>query len=98
MSATLSDAPALRGVITSPLLIGGVSTAAEDNRYFTTVEALSAEPIAHVASASVSDARRAVDAAAAARPLWAATSPAERPEVLQRAASLLHDPKDEIGP
>src|SRR5205807_5570925 len=47
---------------------------------------------------SVSDARRAVDAAAAAGPVWAATSPAERREILQRAASLLHDRKDEIVP
>ncbi|MHC2379646.1 NAD-dependent succinate-semialdehyde dehydrogenase [Bradyrhizobium liaoningense] len=40
------------------------------------------EVIAHVANASVADALAAVDAAAAAAPAWAATSPRQRAEIL----------------
>jgi acyl-CoA reductase-like NAD-dependent aldehyde dehydrogenase len=85
-------------IVTSDLVIGGVATTPRDDRYFTTTDAVTGEPIARVAAASVSDARRAVDAAAAALPEWAATGPGARREILQRAAALLGERAGELIP
>jgi vanillin dehydrogenase len=78
------------------LLIGGKFVAAEDGRYFETIEALTGEPIARVAAASVNDANRAVDAAADALPQWAGLPPAARRAVLERAAQLLEERSADI--
>ena len=58
MSSIASESAVRPGIITSDLLIGGVQTAPEGDRYYTTTEAVTGEPIANVAAASVSDARR----------------------------------------
>ena len=98
MSSIASESAVRPGIITSDLLIGGVQTAPEGDRYYTTTEAVTGEPIANVAAASVSDARRAVEAAATALPQWAAVSPGERRAILQRAAALLGERAKEIVP
>jgi vanillin dehydrogenase len=98
MPSITSDSVAREDIVSSELFIGGVPTAAESGRYFTTTEAVTGEPIANVAAASVSDARRAVEAAAAALPEWAAVSPGERRAILQRAAALLEEQAKEIVP
>ncbi|MBO4253326.1 aldehyde dehydrogenase [Streptomyces griseorubiginosus] len=82
---------------TCDLLIDGRRVPAETERYIDTTEALTGKPIARVAAASVADARRAVDAAAAALPAWSALPPARRREVLERAAALLEARAEEIS-
>jgi acyl-CoA reductase-like NAD-dependent aldehyde dehydrogenase len=98
MPSITSDSETRQEIITSDLFIGGVQTNPEGGRYFTTTEAVTGEPIAHVAAASVSDARRGVDAAALALPAWAAMAPGARREILQRAAALLSERAGEIVP
>src|SRR5215207_1702051 len=98
MPSITSDSETRQEIITSDLFIGGVQTNPEGGRYFTTTEAVTGEPIAHVAAASVSDARRAVDAAALALPAWAAMAPGARRELLQRAAVLLSERAGEMVP
>jgi acyl-CoA reductase-like NAD-dependent aldehyde dehydrogenase len=98
MPSITSDPVAREDIVSSDLFIGGVPIAAENGRFFTTTEAVTGAPIANVAAASVSDARRAVEAAAAALPEWAAVSPGERRAILQRAAALLEERAKEIVP
>jgi len=88
MPSITSDSMTREDIVSSELSIGGVPTAPEDGRYFTTTEAVTGEPIARVAAASAADARRAVDAAAAAPPEWAGVVPGERRAILLRAAGL----------
>lgn len=96
MSATEIEAP-LPGVVrTSDLFIAGEDVAARDGRYYRTIEALTGEPIAQVAAASVEDVGRAVDAAAHALARWSGLPPAARRSVLERAAVLLGERADEI--
>ena len=68
MSATEIEASTSGAVRTSDLLIAGERVAARDGRYYETTEALTGEPIARVAAASVADVNLAVDAAAAHPP------------------------------
>ncbi|WP_329344650.1 aldehyde dehydrogenase [Streptomyces sp. NBC_01352] len=96
MSATETEAPTSGAVRTSDLLIAGEHVAARDGRYYETTEALTGEPIARVAAASVDDVNLAVDAAAAAFPEWSGLPPAARRSVLERAAVLLGERTDEI--
>jgi acyl-CoA reductase-like NAD-dependent aldehyde dehydrogenase len=98
MPSTTSDPMTREDIVSSELLIGGVPTAPEGGRYFTTTEAVTGEPIARVAAASAADAKRAVDAAAAALPEWAAVPPGERRAILLRAAGLLHERAAQIVP
>lgn len=78
-------------VRTADLCIGGKNVPAENGKYIETVEALTGEPVARVAAATANDARRAVDAAAAALPVWSAMAPGQRRAVLERAAALLQE-------
>jgi len=55
------------------------------------------EVLAAVADASPADATRALDAAVAAGPAWAATDPRERGEILRRAFELLHARADDFA-
>jgi succinate-semialdehyde dehydrogenase/glutarate-semialdehyde dehydrogenase len=71
------------------LLVGGRWGEASDGARFEIVDPATGEVIASVASASVADAERAVDAAREALPGWAATSPRHRSDVLRRAFDLL---------
>ncbi|MGH3246997.1 MAG: aldehyde dehydrogenase family protein [Trebonia sp.] len=89
--------PAVAGLRTSDLFIAGAWTAADDQRYVETTNALTGQPIARVAAASAADARAAVDAAAVALPEWSSLPPARRREVLQRAAALLGERAEELA-
>ncbi|MFI1014936.1 NAD-dependent succinate-semialdehyde dehydrogenase [Streptomyces sp. NPDC020965] len=71
------------------LLVDGVWRPASDARRITVHDPATTEAVADVASASESDARAAVDAAAAALPGWAATPARERSAVLRRAHELM---------
>jgi len=97
MSATEIEAPTSGAVRTSDLLIAGERFAARDGRYYETTEALTGEPIARVAAASVEDVDLAVDAAAAALEEWSGLPPAARRAVLERAATLLGERTADIA-
>ena len=71
------------------LLIEGRWSPASSGRTFKTTSNVTGRPIATVAAATLSDVDRAVDAAADAMDEWAATSPAQRRAILERAAQLL---------
>ncbi|MCL6732173.1 aldehyde dehydrogenase [Streptomyces neyagawaensis] len=82
---------------TSDLLIAGKSVPAQDGRYVETHEALTGQPIARVAAATVADVNTAVDAAAAALPAWAELPPARRRAVLACAAELFGERAEELA-
>ncbi|MFM9700478.1 aldehyde dehydrogenase family protein [Streptomyces europaeiscabiei] len=66
MSATGTEAPTSGAIRTSDLLIAGGHVAARSGHCFETTEALTGEPTAWAAAASVADVDLAVDASAAA--------------------------------
>jgi succinate-semialdehyde dehydrogenase/glutarate-semialdehyde dehydrogenase len=71
------------------LYIGGRWRPASDKLRFDVIDPATEDPIASVASASVEDAKAAVDAADAAFEPWAARKPRERAEILRKAFELL---------
>lgn len=85
------------GILTSDLFIGGKWLPAEGGRYVETAEALTGQPIARVAAASVADAQAAATAAAGALEEWSALPPGRRRAVLERAAVLLGERADELS-
>jgi benzaldehyde dehydrogenase (NAD) len=76
-------------VATVRLSIGGVETDAVGGRTFERIDPITGEPATHAAAASVADANKAADAAAAAFPAWAATGPNARRFLLNKAAAAL---------
>ena len=71
------------------LLINGEWTAAEGEREFETTNPATGEHLAWCADASAADVDRAVAAAQAAFPAWAATSPADRAALLLKIADRI---------
>jgi succinate-semialdehyde dehydrogenase/glutarate-semialdehyde dehydrogenase len=74
----------LAGVPTD-LWIGGEWRKASDQSRFDVIDPATENVIISVASASVDDAKAAIDAASAAFPGWAARKPRERGEILRKA-------------
>jgi benzaldehyde dehydrogenase (NAD) len=79
------------------LLIGGRWRAAAQGRTHDKVGSYVGRPVSRVAAASRDDARAAADAAAEAFPAWSTTAPAQRREILLRAADLLQSRAEEIA-
>jgi succinate-semialdehyde dehydrogenase/glutarate-semialdehyde dehydrogenase len=75
--------------VPTDLWIGGQWRKASDNARFDVIDPATENKIASVASASVDDAKAAIDAAEAAFEGWAARKPRERAEVLRRAYELI---------
>jgi vanillin dehydrogenase len=71
------------------LLIGGKDQPASDQRTFQRLNPIGGEIASIVAAASVDDAMRAADAAAAAFPAWSQLGPSERRHRLNAAADIL---------
>ena len=71
------------------MLIGGEAAAAADGRTFERANPLDGRVATRAPAASPADAARAVDAAAAAFPAWAALGPTERRGLLLQAAAAL---------
>ncbi|MFF5958429.1 NAD-dependent succinate-semialdehyde dehydrogenase [Streptomyces luteogriseus] len=71
------------------LFIGGGWQDAESGRTLVVEDPATGEELCQVADASPADGRRAVDAAVAAQPAWAATPPRVRSEILRRAYDLI---------
>jgi acyl-CoA reductase-like NAD-dependent aldehyde dehydrogenase len=76
-------------IVKVPLRIAGDPAEPASGRYIDKIQRLTGETIASVAAAGPADAQRAVGAAAAASAEWAATAPARRRAVLEKAAALL---------
>jgi succinate-semialdehyde dehydrogenase/glutarate-semialdehyde dehydrogenase len=75
--------------VPTDLYIGGKWRKASDGKRFDVIDPATEKTIASVASASVEDAKAAVDAASAAMEGWAARKPRERAEVLRKAFELI---------
>jgi succinate-semialdehyde dehydrogenase/glutarate-semialdehyde dehydrogenase len=75
--------------VPTDLWIGGKWRKASDNQRFDVIDPATEKKIASVASASVEDAKAAVDAASDAFEGWAAKKPRERAEILRKAFELI---------
>jgi succinate-semialdehyde dehydrogenase / glutarate-semialdehyde dehydrogenase len=78
----------LAGVPTD-LWIGGIWRKSSDGQRFDVIDPATENIITSVASATVDDAKAAVDAASEAFPAWAAKKPRERGEILRKAFELI---------
>jgi acyl-CoA reductase-like NAD-dependent aldehyde dehydrogenase len=76
--------------------IGGQWVDAADGATFEDGDPFTGETVATVSAGGAEDARRAIEAAAAAFPAWSASSPAVRQGVFLRAADLLEARRDEV--
>jgi vanillin dehydrogenase len=79
------------------LFIDGKWQDAVDDRIFEKTNPFTGETISKFASAGRKDARRAIDAAAAAFPAWSATPPAVRRALFLKAADILDRRQPEIA-
>src|ERR671915_450565 len=79
------------------LHIGGRWTPAEDGRTFEDADPFTGEVVANVPAGSREDARRAIEAAAAAFPGWSETPPAERQRIFLKAADLLEARQEDVA-
>ncbi len=82
--------------MTVELLIGGREVTAQGNRTFERRDPVTGDVATTASAASVDDALKAVNAAAAAYPDWAATGPGARRMLLLKAAEALEAKTDEI--
>jgi succinate-semialdehyde dehydrogenase/glutarate-semialdehyde dehydrogenase len=75
--------------VPTDLWIGGKWRKASDGARFDVIDPATENTIASVASASVEDAKAAIDAASGAFAAWAAKKPRERAEILRKAFELI---------
>ncbi len=75
--------------VPTDLYIGGKWKKASDGGRFDVTDPATEKTIASVASATVEDAKAALDAAQAAFPAWAAKKPRERAEILRKAYEVI---------
>jgi succinate-semialdehyde dehydrogenase / glutarate-semialdehyde dehydrogenase len=83
--------------VPTDLWIGGKWRKASDNQRFDVIDPATEEKITSVASASVEDAKAAVDAAADAFDGWAARKPRERAEILRKSYELIIRDADRLA-
>jgi succinate-semialdehyde dehydrogenase/glutarate-semialdehyde dehydrogenase len=79
------------------LWVGGEQVPAHTGRTFAVHNPATGQVLAEVADASAADGARAMAAAAAAQPGWAATSSRERAEILRRAWELVMAHRDDFA-
>src|SRR5258707_386476 len=75
--------------VPTDLWIGGKWRKSSDNQRFDVIDPATEKKIASVASASVEDAKAAIDAAEAAFEGWAKRKPRERAEILRKAYEVI---------
>src|ERR1700750_1027425 len=75
--------------VPTDLWIGGQWRKASDGGRFDVVDPATENTVASVASATVDDAKAAIDAASAAFPGWAGKKPRERAEILRKSFELI---------
>jgi succinate-semialdehyde dehydrogenase / glutarate-semialdehyde dehydrogenase len=83
--------------VPTQLFLGGEWRDASDGKTFDVDNPATGEIIASVASATVEDGKRALDAAEKALPLWSALKPRERGEILRKAFELIMAQKEELA-
>ena len=76
--------------------IGGQWVGAAGSSTFEDRDPFTGEVVATVAAGGAEDARRAIEAAAAAFPAWSATSPEARQAIFLKAADVLESRRDEV--
>ena len=79
------------------LHIGGQWTEAEGGKTFEDYDPFTGEVVANVPAGTRADAKRAVEAAAAAFPAWSQTPPAERQRIFLKAADLLESRQEDVA-
>ena len=79
------------------LLVGGDWVEANGGRSFEVLSPASGEPVGFAADAGRPETMRAIEAATAAQPGWAALAAAERGRILDRAARQLEESSEEIA-
>ena len=79
------------------LLIGGRIVSSSDASTFAVHDPATGAVLAHVANGTVSDARAAVDAAAATADGWAAAAPRHRSDILRRAYEVMIERADDLA-
>jgi succinate-semialdehyde dehydrogenase / glutarate-semialdehyde dehydrogenase len=79
------------------LLIGGEWRDASGQKTLSVEDPATGESLCEIADATPDDAQAAIDAACAAQPEWAATSPNERAEILHRAFERLNEQVDDLA-
>jgi succinate-semialdehyde dehydrogenase / glutarate-semialdehyde dehydrogenase len=84
-------------VVEKRLFIDGKWVDAMDGRTFDVIDPATGKTLCAVADASPMDGRAALDAAVAAQPAFAATSPRDRADMLTRAFELLHGRIDDLA-
>jgi len=97
LSASLVDRLGDRELLRDDLFVDGEWVAASDGSRFDVVDPADGSAIAAVASATREDTRRAIDAAAAALPGWAAKTAKERAAVMRRWFDLIVEAADDLG-
>src|SRR5262249_19556659 len=75
--------------VPTDLWIGGKWRKASDGGRFDVIDPATENSVASVASATVEDAKAAVDAASGAFPGWAGKKPRERAEILRKSFDLI---------
>jgi acyl-CoA reductase-like NAD-dependent aldehyde dehydrogenase len=78
------------------MLIGGELVPSESGQWLESVNPANEEVLGHVPQATAADVNRAVDAADAAHPGWAAMEPKDRAKLIKKLAAKLRDKTDEI--
>ena len=79
------------------LIIADRDVAAGDGRTFDRLDPMTGEVATRAAAASIGDAQKAADAAAAAFPDWSRLPPVERRKLLLKAADLLQSKVDDFA-
>jgi len=77
--------------------VNGEWIEAADGRRFTVANPANGEPLARLPDMGAEDTRRAIDAAEAAQPAWAARLAAERAAVLRKWHGLIHANLDDLA-
>ena len=89
---TVSETETVRG-----LHIGGEWTEASGGETFEDHDPFTSEVVATIPAGTREDAKRAIDAAAAAFPAWSQTPPRERQRVFLKAADVLESRAEEVA-
>jgi acyl-CoA reductase-like NAD-dependent aldehyde dehydrogenase len=83
-------------ILESKQFIGGDWVPADSGATFDDTDPYTGEVVAQVPAGAAADARRAIEAAAAAFPEWSKAPPAARQAIFLRAADILESRQDEI--
>jgi acyl-CoA reductase-like NAD-dependent aldehyde dehydrogenase len=89
---TIHQSNLMRGM----MLIGGELTPSESGQWLESINPANEEKLGDVPQGSVEDVNRAVEAAEAAHPAWAAMEPKERAKLMKKLAAKLRERADEI--